>query len=73
MTAEQIRKARDTAPFKPFRIHLSDQRRFDVGHPDFLWVVPGGRFIAVADEQGSVEIIDLRHVTSLKLSNGAET
>ena len=32
--------------------------------------MPGGRTIAIADEKGAAEIIDLAHVTSLKL-NGA--
>ena len=67
MTAEQVRKARGQAPFKAFTIHLSDQRRFEIPHPDFLWVMPGGRTIGVADEKGAAEIIDLVHVTSLEL------
>ena len=70
MTAEQVRKAREQAPFKSFTIHLSDQRQFEIPHPDFLWVMPAGRTIAIAGEKGAAEIIDLVHVTSLKL-NGA--
>ena len=42
MTAEQVRKAREKAPFKPFTIYLSDQRHFQVPHQDFIWIVPGG-------------------------------
>jgi hypothetical protein len=38
MTAEQVRKAREQAPFKPFTIYLSDQRRFEINHQDSLWV-----------------------------------
>ena len=72
MTHEQVRKARDTAPFRPFTIYLSDQRRFEVQHPDFVWVVPGGRTIGLADQHGAVEIIDLVHVTSLTLGSGEE-
>ena len=71
MTAEQVRRAREKAPFKPFTIHLSDQRRFEIPHPDFLWVMPGGRTIGIADENGAAEIVDLMHVTSLKL-NGTD-
>jgi len=70
-TAEQVRKAREQAPFKAFTIYLSDQRRFEIPHPDFLWVMPGGRTIGIADENGAAEIVDLVHVTSLKL-NGAK-
>ena len=70
MTAEQVRHSRDQAPFKPFTLFLSDQRRFEVKHPDFLWVMPGGRSIAIAHENGAAEIIDLIHVACLK-TNGA--
>ncbi len=73
MTAEQIRKAREKAPFKPFTIFLSDQRRFEIPHPDFLWVMPGGRTIGIADESGAAEIVDLVHVTSVKLNGVEET
>ena len=70
MTAEQIKKARENAPFKPFTIYLSDQRRFEVPHQDFVWIVPGGRIIGIADEHGAVEIVDLVHITSLKVNGG---
>ncbi len=72
MTAEQVRKARERAPFRPFTIHLSDQRRFEIPHPDFVWVMPGGRTIGIADAHGAAEIVDLIHVTSVKL-DGTET
>ena len=72
MTTEQVRKARDQAPFRTFTICLSDQRRFVIPHPDFLWVMPGGRTIAIADENGAAEIIDLVHVTSLRLEGNLE-
>jgi hypothetical protein len=68
MTAEQIRKARDQSPFKPFALFLSDERRFEIRHPNFLWVMPGGRLVGVADDSGAAEIIDLLHITTLKLS-----
>ena len=73
MTAEQVRKARSRAPFKPFTICLSDQRRFQIPHQDFVWIVPGGRTIGISDEVGAVEIVDLVHITSIKLNGGEET
>jgi hypothetical protein len=73
MTAEQVRRAREQAPFKPFTIYLSDQRRFEIPHQDFVWIVPGGRTVGIADEHGAVEIVDLVHITSLKLNGGEHT
>jgi hypothetical protein len=46
--------------------------RFEIRHPDYLWIVPGGRWIGIADDSGSVELIDLVHVTSLKTNGSAE-
>ena len=74
MTFDQIRVAREQAPFRPFTLFLSDQRRFRIKHPDFLWLVPGGRTVALAHDDGPVEILDLIHVTSLKSEgNGSAT
>ncbi len=73
MTVDQVRKAREQAPFKPFTVYLSDQRRFEIRHPDFLWVMPGGRTIGIADENGAAEIVELVHVASVKLSSEPES
>ena len=73
MTIEQIKKAREQAPFKPFTICLSDQRRFEIKHPDFLWLVPGTRVAGVADGHGAMELIDLVHITSLKIEGLEDT
>ncbi len=67
MTAEQIKKAQEQAPFRPYTLFLSDQRKVVIGHPDYLWLVPGGRNIAVADDHGAVEVVDLLHVTSVRI------
>ena len=66
MRAEDIKKVREEAPFKPFTVFLSDQRRFEIRHPDFIWVVPGGRTIGIADQNGLVDWIDVVHVTGIK-------
>jgi hypothetical protein len=68
VTAEQVGEAKDKAPFKPFTIYLSGERRFQIPHPDFVWVMPGGRTIGIAHPNGAAEIVDLVHVTSLKLN-----
>jgi len=72
MTVEQVREAREKAPFKPFTIYLSGQRRFEIPHPDFVWVMPGNRTIGIAHANGAAEIVDLVHVTSVKLNGIGE-
>jgi hypothetical protein len=71
VTAEQISSARNQAPFKPFTLFLSDQRRFEIRHPEFLRVIPGGRWVGVADEAGAIALVDPLHITTLEL-NGAK-
>jgi hypothetical protein len=72
MTTEQIRQNHQAAPFHPFTIHLADGRLFEVPHPEFLWIHPGGRLIWVAVNSGAAEVIDLRLVTSLTTHNGTQ-
>jgi hypothetical protein len=72
MTIEQLEKIRRATPFKQFDIYLSDGRSIPVEHPEFLLVPPPGRTFAVGMADGTIEIIDLLHVTSFKpRSNGS--
>lgn len=64
MTLQQLRKAHQSKPFKPFSLRTAG-REHHVPHPEFLWILPGGRTIAVADADGAAEIIDLLLVESL--------
>ncbi len=66
MTIEQLRKMHRAAPFQPFTIHLADGRSVPVEHPEVLAITPPGRTIGVGLADGTVEIIDLLLVTSLK-------
>lgn len=66
MTIEQLRKMHRAQPFRPFEIHLTDGRSLLVLHPEFLAINPPGRTLAVAVEDGTIEIVDLLLVTSLK-------
>jgi len=66
MTIDQLRKLHQARPFQPFDIHLSDGRSFPVDHPEFLSQSPGGRTIGVGVADGTIEILDLLLVTSLK-------
>jgi len=58
-------------PFQPFEIHLADGRSLPVEHPEVLAIAPPGRTVGVGLADGTVEIVDLLLVTSLKpRSNG---
>lgn len=72
MTVEQLRKMHQARPFQPFDIHMGDGRTVPVEHPEALLITPPGRTIGVGLVDGTIEVIDLLLVTSLKpRSNGS--
>lgn len=76
MTAEQLRAMREANPFRPFTIHLADDRTLDVPHRDFMSLSPSGRIIIVYQPNDAFNVVDLYLVTDLEVqvptdSNGA--
>lgn len=63
MNAEEIRR-RLTKGFKPFSMFLSDGRKYDVPHPEFILVTR--RSVAVADADRFIDTLDPLHIVSLK-------
>ena len=66
MTVEELRRMLRAQPFRPFDIHLADGRSLPVPHSEFVAIAPPGRTIGVAHEDGTIEMLDLLLVTSLK-------
>jgi hypothetical protein len=69
MTIEQLRKAHQARPFKPFVLRTADGREYRVPHPEVLLITPSGRTVIVADTDDTVELIDLLLVASLHFNN----
>ena len=70
MTIEQIRKAHQAKPFKPFTLRTGGGREYHVPHPEFMFITPPGRTIIVVDPDGAAELLDLLLVESLHFNNG---
>jgi len=66
MTIDQLRKLHQARPFHPFEMHLADGRTLPVEHPEMLAVPPPGRTVGVGMADGTIEIVDLLRVVSLK-------
>ena len=66
MTVEQLRRMHQARPFQAFDIHLADGRSLPVDHPELVAITPPGRTIGVGLKDGTIEIVDLLLVTSLK-------
>lgn len=74
MSPDQIRASLRAAPFVPFRIHLVDQRTFDVPHPEFGMLVPSGRALyVIAPGTDVAEVIDVALIVSMSPIGGSGT
>lgn len=67
MTIEQLCTAQQSAPFRPFTIHLPDCRPMHVPHPEFLSIGPTNRIAVVYRGDGSASIIDVAPITGLEM------
>lgn len=50
MNLDKLRERLRRQPFKPFRVHLSDGKSYDVLHPEMLLITKTWLVIAVFDE-----------------------
>lgn len=67
MTTEQMKTALNPATFRPFTIRTADGREFHISHPESALLSSGGRTVAIATPQDTIEIVDLLLVTSLSV------
>jgi hypothetical protein len=70
MTSDQLRQTLRAEPFRPFVVHLADGRKLKVQHPEFVAQSPAGRTFVLWGPDEAFEVVDLLHVTSLKVTNG---
>jgi len=68
VTGDQIRDSLRAVPFKPFRLHLADQRAVEVFYPDFAMVSPNRRVLAVflRDSPDVCRRIDVHLIVSIE-------
>jgi len=72
VSPDQLRSTLRATPFIPFRIHLVDQRTFDVPHSEFAAMNPSGRVVHVFPPDREVaELIDVALIVSLSPIDGA--
>jgi hypothetical protein len=65
MTASEIRKALQAAPFQPFALITGDGGRYEVPTPDHIAISPSGRIAAVFHDDDSASHLDVFLVTAL--------
>lgn len=65
MTLKTLREMRDTAPFRPFDIHLADGRMLPVITTDHLLFLPNNPEFIVVLPDGGFRIVDPSQVVSV--------
>jgi hypothetical protein len=70
MSPGEIRSALAAQPFRPFTIHLANQRSFLVPHPEYAAVHPKGRWVMVMHDDGGYDIADMLLVTGIHVTPG---
>ena len=68
MTANEIRELLRATPFTPFRVHVAEQKDFDVPHPDFALLTQNGDTLVVNAKTGDfVHIISVPLITRIEM------
>jgi hypothetical protein len=74
ISAKDIHDLQVAAPFRPFKLHLSDGRTVSIDHPEQLLVYRNSVVVAQRDKDGELpergERFSILHITSLE---GVET
>ena len=65
MIAEEIRRLLHGRPFKPFRLHVSDQAIHNVPHTDYALLNPAGTRMVVMDDAGYFDWVSTAHITRI--------
>jgi hypothetical protein len=61
---DQLKTRSMQGGFRPFALHLSDGRKFDVPHPEFILLGKG--VVAVLRKDGLIETVDALHIVSVE-------
>lgn len=68
MTSTQIKELLHATPFTPFRVHVAEQKEFEIPHPDFAMLTQNGQTLVVNAKTG-----DFAHIISVPLISRIET
>lgn len=67
MTSDKIKEVLKAEPFRPFRLHMGNDRHADVAHPELMTLSPSGRIGVVFGLNDAMEIIDVFMVQSIEM------
>jgi hypothetical protein len=70
MSPEELRDSLQQEPFEPFQLVLSDGGKYEIRHPDLLWVGLSAAYVGLTGQSGQTFFeravkLDLRHITQI--------
>jgi hypothetical protein len=68
---QSIREFNRAVPFVPYQIRMTSGQRYEVPHPDFIFVSPKGSFVVVVDKKDRPHHLSSLLIESASLSNGS--
>ena len=69
MIVDELKIARDAAPFYPFTIHMANGRTFRIHHRDYFWLPPGDRIAIFHPINGGTNILDIQLMTEIAVES----
>jgi len=71
ISTTRIREYLTAAPFRPFRVHLSDGSYHDIPHPEFAWLIGTRLYVAKIVkgrglEDPAVKELAVLHITHIE-------
>jgi hypothetical protein len=70
INSTQLKQKMDAKPFKPFRIHMSDGKAYDVPNHDAAWVIAGAMVVGKEfNAKGFAELVArcaIIHITRIE-------
>jgi hypothetical protein len=72
MSVSTIREAIKATPFKPFRVMITDQRSYNIEHPEYVAIGPQNRTLVVFHDDGGASFIDMLMITRIDVGVSEE-
>ena len=71
MVIQSIREFNRAVPFVPYEIRMASGQRYEVPHPDFIFISPRGSFVMIVDAKERPHHLSSLLIESASLRNGA--
>jgi hypothetical protein len=75
VTAEELRDTLKQQPFEPFRLVMTDGGRFEIRHPDLLWIGRRTAYVGLVGQPGQTFFersvkVNLAHIVRVEPIDG---